>query len=239
MIEWHHLDKRKFFVLGPTIFVFVRVLVYPFNLVKTRLFMQEKRSIYTGSLDAIRKIVKYEGVRGLYRGYFASLLGLFSGQLYIASYEVIRSNMHGYSTEAKGLVGGACATLIGQTVTVPVDIVTQHRMMQGQVQQWTKGGGGCKTKKPISSMMIIKKILNQEGPRGLYKGYTVSLMTYAPSSALWWSFYSGFYRRSVEHGMLEVWPMPLVQAGSGVMAGLLTSVLTNPLDVLRTRYQVI
>lgn len=238
MIEWHHLDKRKFFVLGPCIFVFVRGLVYPFNLVKTRLFMQEKKSIYTGSLDAIRKIVKYEGVRGLYRGYFASLLGLISGQLYISSYEMVRGQLHGYSTEVKGLVGGACATLIGQTITVPVDIVTQHRMMQGQVRQWTKGGGAKKSK-AVSSLAIIQKILNHEGPRGLYKGYTVSLVTYAPGSAMWWSFYSGFYRIGVEHGLLEVSPMPLVQAGSGVMAGLLTSILTNPLDVLRTRYQVI
>lgn len=235
MIEWQHLNKRKFFVIGPGLFVFVRAVVYPFNLVKTRLFMQEKKSIYSGSFDALRKIVKYEGVHGLYRGYFASLLGIFSGQLYIVTYEMVRSRLHGYSTEMKGLVGGGCATLVSQTVTVPVDIITQHRMMQGQVRQWTKGGD---VKKSPSSLVIVRKILSREGPSGLYKGYSVSLLTYAPGSALWWSFYSGFYRMGVEQGLLDVLPMPLVQVGCGVTSGFLSSVLTNPLDVLRTRYQV-
>lgn len=242
MIEWQDLDKRKFLVFGPSMFVFVRAATYPFNLVKTRLFMQEKKSIYSGSFDALHKIVKYEGIRGLYRGYFVSLLGLFSGQMYIVTYELVRSHLHGYSTEMKGLIGGACATVVGQTVTVPVDIISQHRMMQGQVRQWTKSDSGPTSKgskvSPKGSLGIVQKIMSREGIRGFYKGYGVSLLTYAPGSALWWSFYSGFYRQGVEFGLLDYAPMFLIQAGAGVSSGCLTSVLTNPLDVLRTRYQV-
>lgn len=86
----------------------------------------------------------------------------------------------------------------------------------------------------------MREIVHREGFRGLYRGYLVSLMTYAPNSALWWASYTGFYRKSVEMDILTLTrlPLPLLQAMCGMTGGLLAAVLTNPLDVFRTRYQV-
>ena len=236
MIEWHQLDKQKFLVLGPSLFFLVRGLVYPFNLIKTRLFMQEKKSMYTGTLNAFIKIARYEGISGLYKGYLVSTLTLVSGQVYIVTYELVRSNLHGYSTEIKGLLAGGFATVLGQTITVPVDIITQHRMMAGQVHQWKKQDS--KVKKLPSTVDVIKKIMKHQGPRGFFKGYLVSLSTYAPNSALWWSFYGGGYNRAVQKGLLNVLPLPILQALVGVLSAIMAAVITNPMDVLRTRYQV-
>ena len=237
MIEWKDLDKRRYFLFGPGLFVGVRLLTFPFNLIKTRLFMQEKKSIYTGTLDAFYKIAKFEGIRGLYKGYLVSLIGLVSGQVYIVTYELTRNHLHGYRTELKGLIAGTFATLVAQTITVPIDIVTQHHMIAGQIKQWKKESTCTSTRLP-SAIDIIRKILERQGVRGLFKGYTISIMTYAPNSALWWSFYSGGFQRAAEKGLLDTFPLPIVQAGVGMTAGLLSSVLTNPMDVLRTRYQV-
>lgn len=241
MIEWHQLDKQKFLILAPSFFLVVRALVYPFNLIKTRLFMQERKSIYTGTINAFIKILQYEGVRGLYRGYLFNSFGLISGQVYIVTYELVRSRLHGYRTEVKGLVAGGFATLMGQTVTVPVDVITQHRMMAGQVHQWTKKKGvvkdGSAPKLP-NAIDITRKILKYQGVRGLFKGYHISLLTYAPNSALWWSFYSGGFHRAAQSGLLDILPLPLVQATVGVTSAVMAAVLTNPMDVLRTRYQV-
>ena len=63
-------------------------------------------------------------------------------------------------------------------------------------------------------------------------------MTYAPNSAIWWSAYGGIFQKAAERGYTQALPLPLVQAGSGMMAGVISSVLTNPLDLIRTRYQV-
>ena len=235
MIEWTDLDKRRFFVIGPLLFTFIRLVVYPFNLIKTRLFMQEHHSIYKGTLDAFYKVVKYEGVRGLYKGCVVSFLGMASGQVYIVSYEVARSQLKGCSTEVKGLVGGTCATLAALTITVPVDVVSQHRMMQGQVQQWKESRE--KVRLP-SSIKIAQRIWERNGIPGFFRGYTVSLLTYAPNSALWWSLYSGFFKRSMQSRYADTVPLPLVQAGCGMSAGILASVATNSLDVIRTRFQV-
>ena len=238
MIEWQDLDKKKYFLFAPTFFVGVRVLIYPFNLIKTRLFMQDKKSIYKGTIDAFFKIIKHEGVKGLYRGFFVNSMGLISGQVYIVTYELLRSRLHGYRTEMKGLLAGGGATLFAQTITVPIDVITQHRMMSGQVRTVKKLEKGWTTPKLPSSVDVVRNILKARGPRGLFQGYTISIMTYAPNSALWWSMYGGFFQRSADYGLTQLLPLPLVQACSGMLAGLVSSILTNPLDLIRTRYQV-
>ena len=253
MIEWKDLDKKRFYVIGPCLFIFVRGLIYPFNLIKTRLFMQDQKSLYSGTTDAFRKVVQREGFRGLYKGFMFSSLGLVSGQLYLTTYEVVRSYLSNYSTEVRGLVAGGVATLVGQSVTVPIDIVTQIMMMQGQVvnpaSATSKGNYVLvknvdyiiprrKTLKLRGAVSIVQEILRREGVRGLYRGYHISLLTYAPNSALWWAFYAGFYRKSRELELLPSLPIAASQAVCGVCSGLLTATLTNPLDVFRTRYQV-
>ena len=252
MIEWEDLDKKRFYVIGPGLFMFVRGMIYPFNLIKTRLFMQRQTSQYTGTADAFRKVVQREGFRGLYKGFVVSSLGLISGQLYLTTYEMVRSYLSGYRSEVRGLIAGATATLVGQSVTVPIDIVTQIMMMQGQVLSSPRKKPPRDyiivknvdyiiprkdTVKLRGAFSIVKEIVHREGVRGLYRGYLVSLLTYAPNSALWWAFYAGLYKRCMEFSSGEV-PIPLVQACCGVCSGLLAATLTNPLDVFRTRYQV-
>lgn len=36
---------------------------------------------------------------------------------------------------------------------------------------------------------IIQHIMKTDGIAGFYRGYTASLCTYVPNSALWWAFY--------------------------------------------------
>lgn len=253
VIEWRDLDKKKYYVFGPVVAVLVRGVVYPFNLIKTRLFVQAQNSLYSGTFQALRVIAKNEGAKGLYKGFHVNLLGLISGQVYITTYELVRNHLVGYSSELKGLIAGGIGTVVSQTVTVPVDIISQHLMMQGQ--RALREGQGRTTsdyyvlvknadyilpqpKLLQSAWQVTRKLVSTEGFLGLYKGYTVSLLTYAPHSALWWGSYSGLYRRSMESRMADRWPLAVVQAACGVCAGLMAAILTNPMDVIRARYQV-
>ncbi len=251
MIEWDDLDKRRYYVIGPSLFLFVRAFIYPFTFIKTRLFMQQQNSIYNGTFDAFRKVIKYEGMLGLYRGFNVSILGLAAGQMYITTYELTRSQLTGYSTEVKGLIAGAVATCVGQTVTVPIDVLTQHLMMDGQVTTATtrlraryvvvKNTDYVIPEQKVrlrSGLTIARDMFQREGLRGFYRGYGVSLLTYAPNSALWWSIYGGTFRLNIEHGVTELFPVPVIQAYCGVVSAVVASILTNPLDVIRTRYQV-
>lgn len=237
VVEWKDMDKKKFYTIGPAMFVGLRGILYPFGLIKTRLFMQRRTDMYKGTLDAFRQVVRYEGFRGLYKGFLASNFGLFSGQLYITVYELTRSYLSGYSTGVKSFVGGLMGSLVAQTVTVPVDIVSQHLMVQGQV-----GSANIedvkKRAKLKGAFTLTRDIVRNEGFLGLYRGYAVSLMTYAPGSAIWWSSYMVISDAALHNSTLEYLPRPFLFVASGMCAGVVSSTSTNVMDLVRTRLQV-
>lgn len=242
-IEWHELDKRRFYVIGPSLFFFVRMVVYPPVLIKTRLQLQKKKSLYNGTFDAFSKIYKYEGVRGFYKGFITSSFTILSGQIYVTSYEIIRSKTSGHSNFVRGMVAGGCASIAAQTITVPVDIISQKQMIQGQniakdlIDKNTAGSEKTKPAKSKGPIDIIRSIWKESGPKGFYRGYLASLMTYAPSSSIWWASY-GLFTGIISEVVPNDTNKYFVQAVSGPLAGITAAIATNPLDIIRTRLQI-
>lgn len=52
---------------------------------------------------------------------------------YISTYESVRHLLSQYSLDSrlKALVAGGAASLVGQTIIVPFDVLSQHLMMMG------------------------------------------------------------------------------------------------------------
>lgn len=78
---WHDiLESAHHFALGSLAGAFGAFMVYPIDLVKTR--MQNQRStgvgnvLYKNSLDCAQKVIKNEGFRGLYSGVLPQLVGV-------------------------------------------------------------------------------------------------------------------------------------------------------------------
>ena len=108
------------------------------------------------------------------------------------------------------------------------------------------------------AMQVTKEIYaNDRGIRGFYRGYTASLFTYVPSSALWWAFYHFYQGRGnfmplsglvnnfstipLEkiYGIVPSWvPQLGVQCTAAVLGGVTTTTIINPLDCIRARLQV-
>jgi hypothetical protein len=86
-------------------------------------------------VDAWSKIYQYEGASGLYRGFWVSTFQIVSGVFYISTYEGVRHVLTRYDadTRVKSLVAGGCASLVGQTIVVPFDVLSQHLMFLGVV----------------------------------------------------------------------------------------------------------
>ncbi|XP_039623083.1 solute carrier family 25 member 44-like [Polypterus senegalus] len=246
IIEWEHLDKRRFYVLGVCMTMLIRVSVYPFTLIRTRLQVQRGTALYGGTFDAFVKILRQEGPAGLYRGFMVNSFTLVSGQCYVTTYELTRNYVSRYTgnNSIKSLVAGGSASLVAQSITVPFDIVSQHLMMQGQ-------RGGCigrfrvKLSEEAGSQKfhlgqtrdIVVQIFRADGFRGFYRGYLASLLTYIPNSAIWWPFYH-FYTEHLSRLAPPDCPHLLLQAVSGPLAAATASTLTNPMDVVRARVQV-
>ena len=131
-----------------------------------------------------------------------------------------------------GFLGGAFASLASQTLSVPIDIITQHQMVQ-QVHE---------KKGPIQ---ITREIIQHQGFKGMFRGYIVSLLIYVPSSGITWStFYTvRAHMRSVlqkiqDAKVLPHWQSAAIVPLAGIVAGATSATLTNPLDVIRTRMQL-
>lgn len=199
IIEWEDLDKKKFYSLGVFMTMTTRVTLYPASLIRTRLQVQKGKALYSGTFDAFCKILRAEGVWGLYRGFMVNTFTLVSGQAYITTYELVRKYVSCYtpSNTVKSLVAGGAASLVAQTITVPIDVVCQQLMMQGQGEHLTRFK--VKPKMAMSTSKskltfgqtrdIVVQICAADGFRGFYRGYVASLLTYIPNSAVWWPFY--------------------------------------------------
>lgn len=90
----------------------------PIQLVKTRLQLDKTQSKgvvagqrYNGSIDCARKVIKQEGIKGLYRGLSASYLGTIETALHLVLYEQLKlvyrnslNNVHGWNDPGRNEV---------------------------------------------------------------------------------------------------------------------------------------
>lgn len=176
-------------------------------------------------------------------------LQVVSGVCYISTYEMVRHQLEArgvHDTKVKALVGGSAASLVGQTVIVPFDVISQHIMVLGLSQGRHSHPGLIASPLAIDvegksraqvTRAIIHTIYQRDGMRGFYRGYLAALCNYVPSSASWWTFYSGYQELFTTMAAGEV-PHTAVQCAAAVLSGVTTSILTNPLDLVRARVQV-
>lgn len=62
--------------------------------------------------------------------------------------------------------------------------ISQKLMVQGYSGHAKYNGG----------LDVARKVLKSDGIRGLYRGFGLSVMTYSPSSAVWWASYGSSQR---------------------------------------------
>ncbi|XP_066996338.2 solute carrier family 25 member 44 [Anabrus simplex] len=248
-IEWDMMDKKTFFPLSMLSSFSVRCFLYPLTVIKTRLQVQRHDQMYKGLWDAYKTIYRYEGMPGLYRGFWISSFQIVSGVFYISTYEGVRFLLSRYDADSrlKALVGGGCASIVGQTIIVPVDVLSQHLMVLGysdgrkdsrKLFMNTLGLSLDPTRTKLQTTIeIIRQIYLRDGIRGFYRGYIASLCTYVPNSAMWWAFYQ-LYQDKL-HAILPIWMSHLaIQCIAGTLGGFTTTLLTNPLDIVRARLQI-
>lgn len=190
---------------------------------------------------AFGKIVKTEGFRGLYKGFGTNALNVITGNFYITVYEWTRKlYLEKVENGARyvNVVSGGVASIVSQTIVVPLDIVSQRLMMEGQGM---KPRAYMHASSTTSVGKICKKIYATQGILGFYRGYAVSIATHTPSSAIWWGVYGHvhplLYAR-LDNQQQSKSTLMVAQAISGGLAGVTAAIVTNPMDVIRTRTQI-
>ncbi|KAI9122818.1 hypothetical protein K1719_005707 [Acacia pycnantha] len=208
-INWDRLDKTKFHVIGAVLFTAQSALIHPTAVVKTRMQVAESGLSQMRGTSVFSHILKNDEGFDMPE---ASRIGLANG------------------------VAGMFSNLVSCVYFVPLDVICQRLMVQG-----LPGTTYCSG--PID---VVRKVMKAEGFRGIYRGFGLTAVTQSPASALWWGSYGAAqhiiwrslgYRDGIEKKPSHT-EMVTVQATAGMVAGACSSILTTPIDTVKTRLQV-
>jgi hypothetical protein len=224
-------------VAGASGAVIANALVYPLDIVKTRLQVQVRSTDlasaadsehYNSTWDAVSKIIASDGIQGLYAGMNGSLIGVASTNFaYFYWYSIIRTFYNTYAqagaspSTAVELALGAAAGAVAQIFTIPVAVVTTRQ--QTALRHERKG-----------LFATAKEVIDgPDGVSGLWRGLKASLVlvvnpaiTYGAYERLKTSFFPG--RTS-----LKPWEAFLLGATSKALA----TIATQPLIVAKVGLQ--
>ncbi|GJJ71085.1 solute carrier family 25 (mitochondrial aspartate/glutamate transporter), member 12/13 [Entomortierella parvispora] len=212
------------------------LIVYPLDMVKTRLQNQKKDALgrlqYKGGIDCFKQVIAKEGARGLYRGIVPNLVGITPEKAiklavndFSREYWAARTNV----SEDKlaihyGMLSGATAGLCQVIATNPMEIVK----IQMQVAGSQKLEAGAK--RP-TAMDIVRSL----GLRGLYRGTPATLMRDVPFSIMFFPLNSYLKLKGADKDGKTSFSVIL---GAGLVAGVIAASAVTPADVIKTRLQV-
>ncbi|RAH70743.1 putative peroxisomal carrier protein [Aspergillus aculeatinus CBS 121060] len=227
-------------VAGATGAVLANAMVYPLDLVKTKLQVQVKQADetkkessdetvhYKSTLDAINKIVEKEGVEGLYSGITGALIGVASTNFaYFYWYTIVRSLYMASNKVPKPpgtaieLSLGAVAGAVAQIFTIPVSVITTRQ----QTQDKSERRGLIETGREI--------VDSEDGWTGLWRGLKASLILVVNPAITY-----GAYQRLKDvlfpgKASLKPWEAFLL----GALSKSLATLATQPLIVAKVGLQ--
>ncbi|XP_075585469.1 solute carrier family 25 member 32 isoform X2 [Dermatophagoides farinae] len=198
-----NLNAGQHIVAASEAGIMTLVLTNPIWVVKTRLCLQyggmsenavQPTKRYSGMLDALTKIYRFEGIRGLYRGFVPGIFGVSHGALQFMAYEELkRYYIEHYGLRREERLGTAaylgCAALsklFAAIITYPYQVVRAR--LQDQYANYN------------GVVDVIRRTWRLEGAKGFYKGIVPNLLRVTPACAITFVVYE-----NTSHLLLYGW----------------------------------
>lgn len=188
-----------------------------------------------GVFQGLRFIVKTEGIKSLWKGNGVTIVHRipYSAANFWA-YEKINEMWKEYipargplssADVTRRLVAGGTAGLLACTIAYPLDLIRTRLAAQSKHMYYS------------GVIDAFTKITREEGPIGLYRGLGATLMQVAPSLAINYAAYETARSVWLTHTNESV-PTVGMSLTCGSVAGLVSSTMTFPLDLVRRRIQL-
>ncbi|XP_053704420.1 mitochondrial carnitine/acylcarnitine carrier protein isoform X1 [Synchiropus splendidus] len=173
------LTHSQIFLSGCLAGVFTTVIVAPGERIKCLLQVQagSAKSRYTGPVDCAVRLYKEQGIRSVYKGTVLTLIrDVPSNGLYFLTYEYLKNVLtpEGQSVSQlstpKILLAGGVAGILNWTIALPPDVLKSNFQ--------TAADG-----KYTGLVDVLRTLLREEGPKGLYKGFNAVFLRAFPANA--------------------------------------------------------
>uniref|UniRef100_A0A8C5BNR0 Mitochondrial carnitine/acylcarnitine carrier protein n=1 Tax=Gadus morhua TaxID=8049 RepID=A0A8C5BNR0_GADMO len=173
------LTPVQIFLSGCLAGVFTTVIVAPGERIKCLLQVQASGGAvkYAGPIDCALRLFKEQGIRSVYKGTLLTLIrDVPSNGLYFLTYETLKNLLttEGQSVSQlstpKIILAGGVAGILNWTIALPPDVLKSNFQ--------TAADG-----KYRGQVDVLRTLLREEGPRGLYKGFNAVFLRAFPANA--------------------------------------------------------
>jgi solute carrier family 25 phosphate transporter 23/24/25/41 len=148
-------------------------LTHPLDVVRLRLALPN--SPYKGIWDAARTIVQTEGMLALYKGLAPTLIGIapFTA-INFTTYDLLKQRFYGSDRAPQSAISnlalGGTSGFTAASICYPLDTIRRRMQMAGHMYD--------------GQLDAFRKIWEQEGARGFYRGFTANALKTIPSNGI-------------------------------------------------------
>ncbi|XP_071943386.1 mitochondrial glutamate carrier 1-like isoform X2 [Antedon mediterranea] len=243
--------------------------IFPIDLVKTRLQNQQTgctgTRMYSSLHDCFIKTLRQEGFRGLYKGYGVNVT-LISPEkaIKLVGNDIFRALLSKNGEKLpmyKQLIAGGGAGLCQVVITTPMEMLkiqlqdagrstslNSLRNMSAQgpsgelssklspllTRAYSATAAGSRTPTAIE---ITRELFRAKGILGIYRGLGATLMRDIPFSMIYFPLFAYLNQKGIPYeGGKATFGHSFV---SGCLAATCSSISVNPIDVIKTRLQLI
>lgn len=218
---------------------------------------ETQRKAFTSTFDGLQKIARNEGARSLWRGLSPTLLMSVPGNvIYFAGYDTLRYNKQSpirnfIPNEYAPLIAGSVARVSAAAVISPIE------MFRTRLQATS----GISTGVFRDTLLGLRDMVRVQGFTSLWRGLTLTMWRDVPFSGFYWWGYEAVRDkltdlRETSRGRTMDSPLEKSRVRSesrtrgnhtatfldsfvaGATSGAISSVVTTPFDVGKTRQQV-
>lgn len=204
----------------------------PFDTAKVRLQVQDASNPkYKGLFDVLKQMTAEEGMRSPWKGVTAGIQRQMAfAPIRIGLYEPVRNfymgkDFKGDPTLLQKIAAGLTTSAIGITIASPTDVIKVRIQAEGRLPP-----GAVRRYNGV--LDAYKKIISQEGVKGLWTGYGPNLARNCVVNATELVAYDQAKQMLLKRGAGDNLGTHIA---SGLCAGLAATLLGSPVDVIKTR----